>query len=301
MRLGAVFPQTEVGAADGAALRAYAQAVQDLGFLDMLAYDHVLGASAAHYKDSLNGGYRERHSFREPLVLFGFLAAVAPKLGFATNVMILPQRQTVLVAKQAAEVDVLSGGRLRLGVGIGWNTVEYEGLGVPFKERGARQEEQIRLLRELWTKPIVSFEGRYHKVVEAGLNPLPVQRPIPIWLGGMSEAVIKRVGTLADGWFPVFPGFGGRPTKAMPQTGESPAAILGRMHKYARDAGRDPARIGIGCAMHYANQKPADWKAQLEAYRALGATHVSINTMDAGLKGLDEHVAALRQVVDALK
>ncbi len=299
MRLGAVFPQTEVGAADANAIRAYALAVQDLGFVDLLAYDHVLGASAAHYKDSLVGVYRERHSFREPLVLFGFLAGVAPKLSFATNVMILPQRQTVLVAKQAAEVDVLCGGRLRLGIGIGWNTVEYEGLGVPFRERAARQEEQIRLLRELWTKPIVSFDGRFHKVVEAGLNPLPVQRPIPIWFGGMAESVIRRVATLGDGWFPVFPGFG-ISTGSMPQIAEAPAAIVERMRKYACDAGRDPARIGISCGLHYANQTPEDWRRHVEVYRSLGATHVSVNTMDSGLQSLSDHVTALRRVVDAI-
>src|SRR5262249_34260430 len=161
--------------------------------------------STAHYRDDarLSGPYRDNHSFREPFVMFGFMAGVAPKLGFATNVLVLPQRQTVLVAKQAAELDVLCGGRLRLGVGVGWNPVEYEALGVPFRERAAREEEQIRLMRELWTRPLVNFTGRYHTVTEAGLNPLPVQRPIPIWLGGMADAVLKRVGTLADGWFPM--------------------------------------------------------------------------------------------------
>ena len=300
MRFGAVFPQAEVGAADAGALRDYAQAVQGLGFVDLLAFDHVLGASTDFYRDAkLTGPYREKHSFREPFVLFGFLAAAAPKLAFATNVLILPQRQTVLVAKQAAEVDLLCGGRLRLGIGIGWNPVEYEALGIPFKERAAREEEQIRLMRELWTRPLVTFEGRYHRVVEAGLNPLPIQRPIPIWLGGMAEAVLKRVGTLADGWFPLFASTGAVKTQAMPVRQESPEELVERVRGYAREAGRDPAKIGLGCRLTFAGQTPEDWGRHLELFRKVGATHVAVNTMGAGLQSLDAHVAALRRVAEA--
>jgi probable F420-dependent oxidoreductase len=301
MRFGAIFPQTEVGAADAGALREYAQAVQDLGYVDLIAYDHVLGASASFYRDAdLLGPYREADSFREPFVLFGFLAGVAPGLSFATNVLVLPQRQTVLVAKQAAEVDVLCGGRLRLGIGIGWNSVEYQALGVPFRERAARQEEQIRLLRELWTRPLVRFEGGFHRVIEAGLNPLPIQRPIPIWLGGMAEGVLERVGRLADGWFPVFPGFGPARTGALPQTTEPPASMIERVHRYAREAGRDPSKIGIGGRIAYASQTPEDWHRQLGEYRKLGATEVALNTMGAGLRTIDEHIAALRHFAEAI-
>jgi len=296
VRFGAVFPQAEVGAADPAELRDYALAVEALGFRELVAYDHVLGASTAHYRDAgLRGPYRETDSFREPFVLFGFLAGAAPGLSFTTGVLVLPQRQTALVAKQAAEVDLLCGGRLRLGIGIGWNPVEYEALGVPFRERAAREEEQIRLLRELWTRPLVRFEGRFHRVIEAGINPLPIQRPIPIWLGGMAEGVLARVGRLADGWFPVFSGFGAARTGAMPQTGEAPASMIARVHRYAREAGRDPASIGISCRLNYAEQTPEDWQRQVAAYRELGASAIALNTMGGGLRTLDEHVRALQR------
>lgn len=300
MRLCAEFPTTEIGS-DVGGLRAFAQAVQDLGFEDLLIYDHVLGASAAHYdKGSLTGGYREHDMFHEAFVLFGFLAAIVPKLGFATNVMVLPQRQTVLAAKQAAQVDLLSGGRLRLGIGIGWNYVEYEGLGVPFRERAARQEEQIFLMRELWTKPIVNFQGRFHRVTHAGLNPMPVQRPIPIWLGGMAEQVVERVGRLADGWFPAFPSLGAPISGSMPAISEPPDVIVERMRSYARAAGRDPGNIGISCDLWYAKHSPDDWIKHFEIFRAIGATHVTVNTLGAGLRGADEHIEALRRVKAAL-
>ena len=300
MRIGAVFPQTEIGS-DVGGLRAYAQALQDMDFVDLLAFDHVLGASAAHYDAaSLKGGYRENDMFHEPMVLFGFLAGIAPKLSFATSVLILPQRQTVLAAKQAAEVDLLCGGRLRLGIGTGWNPVEYEGLGVPFTQRAARQEEQIRLMRELWTKPIVSFNGKYHRVTEAGINPMPVQRPIPIWLGGMADGVLRRVGALADGWFPVFPSLSGLKTRSMPQTDEAPQVIVDRMHGYARAAGRDPSTIGINGTFLYGDGTPESWHRILETYRSIGATHACINTMGSGLRGADAHIAALRRFKESL-
>ncbi len=300
MRLCAEFPTIEFGS-DVGGLRAFAEAVRDMGFADVMIYDHVLGASAAHYDSTqLVGSYREHDVFHEPFVLFGFFAGIAPNLGYATDVMVLPQRQTILAAKQAAQVDLLCGGRLRLGIGIGWNYVEYEGLGVPFKQRAARQEEQMALMRELWTKPIVNFEGRFHKVSHAGLNPMPVQRPIPIWLGGMSEPVIKRVGTLADGWMPNFPSMGGRKTKASPTTEEEPIVIVERMRSYARAAGRDPASIGMNGDIWFLNATPEVWNQSLEAYRALGMSHVTIKTLNAGLRGPDQHIAALRRVRESL-
>jgi len=300
MRLCAEFPSNEWND-DVGAIRAFAQAVQDLGFTDLLVYDHVLGASAAYYdKTMLTGPYREKDVFHEAFVLFGYLAGLFPKLGFATNVLISPQRQTVLIAKQAAQVDLLCGGRLRLGIGTGWNTVEYEGLGVPFEARGARQEEQIHLLRELWTKPIVNFKGRFHTVKEAGINPMPVQRPIPIWLGGMAEAVIKRVGTIADGWFPVFPSLGGPRPKSIDMKDEPPIEIIERMRGYARAAGRDPSKIGISCDLFYGKNTPDDWNRFMEGFRSIGATHVVVNTLGAGLKGVDQHIAAIRKVKESI-
>src|SRR5271170_6157353 len=190
MRLGAVFPQTEIGS-DPADVRRWATTVEDLGYDHILAYDHVLGAGT----DTRPGwqGYTSDTLFHEVFVLYGYLAAVTSRVELVTGVLILPQRQTALVAKQAAEVDVLSGGRLRLGIGVGWNPVEYEALGLPFANRGSRQAAQIDLLRRLWTEELVDFKGEYDAIPHAGLNPLPVQRPIPIWIGGGAEAVVKRV------------------------------------------------------------------------------------------------------------
>ena len=202
MRIGVVFPQTEIGA-DVGAVRAYAERVEELGFSHLLAYDHVLGADPEAHAP-WTGPYDVHTTFHEPLVLFGYLAAVT-SLELVTGIIILPQRQTALAAKQAAEVDLLTGGRLRFGVGLGWNAVEYEALGQDFSNRGRRIEEQVTLLRRLWTEPIVTFEGSYEQVTAAGLAPLPVQRPIPVWFGAQSQRAYERAGRLADGWFPQVP------------------------------------------------------------------------------------------------
>jgi probable F420-dependent oxidoreductase len=281
MQIGVVFPQTEIGA-DAAAVRDYVQAAEDLGFAHVLTFDHVLGAEARRYP-GWNGPYSHLDMFHEPFVLFGYLAALTRRLELVTGVIILGQRQTALVAKQAAEVDVLAGGRLRLGVGIGWNHVEYEALGTNFHDRGRRSEEQIAVLRALWTQEVVNFKGRWHQITAAGLNPLPVQRPIPIWLGGRAEAVVRRVGRLADGWFPQFP-----PDQAGEET-------LNRMRGYARQAGRDPATIGIEARINFAEGNPDRWVQESEAWQKLGATHLSVNTMRAGLRSPDDHIKAIRQ------
>ena len=209
MRLGVVFPQTEIGP-DPGAVRAFAQAAEELGYDHLLAYDHVLGADTTNRPD-WPGPYRAEHEFHEIFVLFGYLAAVAPGLELVTGVLVLPQRQTALVAKQAAEIDLLTGGRFRLGVGLGWNFVEFEALGEDFANRGRRSEEQIEVLRRLWTEPVVDFEGSWHRIPAAGINPLPVQRPIPVWIGGSAEAAIRRTARLADGFFPQRPLEGGWP------------------------------------------------------------------------------------------
>ena len=204
MKIGVVFPQTEIGA-DPAAVRDYVQAVEGMGYSHMLAYDHVIGADTSHHAN-WQGSYTSESMFHEPLVLFGYLAGVTTTLELVTAVLILGQRQTALVAKQAAQVGLLTGGRLRLGVGVGWNHVEYEALSQEFGNRGSRYAEQITLLREFWTKDVVGFEGKYHKVDYAGVNPQPVQRPIPIWMGAGARAhpvppdrVLRRVARLADG------------------------------------------------------------------------------------------------------
>jgi probable F420-dependent oxidoreductase len=286
MQIGVVFPQTEIGASPSA-IRDYVQAAEDLGYAHLLAFDHVLGADARRYP-GWNGPYSHTDMFHEPLVLFGFLAALTHRLELVSGVIILGQRQTALVAKQAAEVDVLTGGRLRLGVGIGWNHVEYEALGANFHDRGRRSEEQIAVLRALWTQELVNFKGRWHQVTHAGLNPLPVQRPIPIWLGGRAEAVVERVGRLADGWFPQF---------APDKTGED---TLNRMRRYAREAGRDPAAIGIEARINFAGGNPETWAQEAEAWQKLGATHLSVNTMRAGLQSPDEHIKAIGRLKEVL-
>jgi probable F420-dependent oxidoreductase len=280
MQIGVVFPQTEIGV-DPAGVRAYAQAAQGLGYRHALIYDHVLGADPAGHP-GWAGPYNVHSMFHEPLVVFGYLAAVAPELELVTAVIILPQRQTVLVAKQAAEVDVLTSGKFRLGVGIGWNTVEYEGLGMDFRNRARRFEEQIEVMRRLWTEPVLTFEGRYHRIIAAGLNPLPVQRPIPIWIGASAEPAIKRAAELADGYFPQRTPEGGWP------------AMLDKIRGWRKAAGRDPARFGIDARINLATGTPDDWHKQAEEWRGLGATHLSVNSMNGGLTGPDAHVERIR-------
>ncbi|MGI9148681.1 MAG: LLM class F420-dependent oxidoreductase [Chloroflexota bacterium] len=287
MQIGVVFPQTEIGP-DPAGVRAYAQAVQQIGFKHLVVYDHVVGADPASYP-GWSGPYTDKSQFHEPFAVFGFLAAIAPNLELVTGVIILPQRQTVLVAKQAAEVDVLTGGKLRLGVGIGWNTVEYEALGMDFHNRGRRFQEQIELMRRLWTEPVVTFEGRYHTVTAAGINPLPVQRPIPVWIGGSAESALRRAAELADGFFPQRPLEGGWP------------ATLEKMRGWRKDAGKDPADFGIEARLNANSGSPDDWHAAVEEWRHLGATHLSINTMGAGLQSPDAHVERLRQALQAVQ
>jgi len=283
MRIGAVFPQTELGG-DPGAVRAFGQGVEDLGFAHLLAYDHVLGADPAVHQP-WTGPYDVDTTFHEPLVMFGYLAAVTTTLELVTGVIILPQRQTALVAKQAAEVDLLTGGRLRLGVGLGWNTVEYQALGEDFGDRGKRSEEQIEVLRQLWTQRSVTFEGRHHRVVGAGLAPLPVQRPIPLWIGAASPRALARAGRLADGWFPMVP-----PGPDLEQARSAVEAA-------ARDAGRDAAAIGMEGRVVWRGDAAAA-VADIQAWEHTGASHLAVSTMDAGLTTVDAHLAALEAVAE---
>jgi probable F420-dependent oxidoreductase len=285
MRVGVVFPQTELGG-DAGAVRAYGQRVEELGFKHLLAYDHVVGADPEVHP-GWNGPYDIRTTFHEPLVMFGFLAGITHSLELVTGVIILPQRQTALVAKQAAEVDLLSGGRLRLGVGLGWNAVEYEALGEDFGTRGKRSAEQIDLLRRLWTEPSVTFDGVFDKVTGAGLAPMPVQRPIPIWIGAASAPGYRRAGRLADGWFPMMaPGL---------QLDEA----LAEIERGAADAGRDPASIGMEARVAWTGDDDAV-AARISEWSGVGATHVSINTMGAGLTSVDQHLDVLARVAESL-
>jgi probable F420-dependent oxidoreductase len=281
MRVGVVFPQTELGG-DVGAVRAYGQGVEGLGYDHLLAYDHVVGADPAVY-EGWDGYYDVDTTFHEPLVMFGYLAAATTTLEFVTGVLILPQRQTVLVAKQAAEVDLLSQGRFRLGIGIGWNAVEYDALGEDFGVRGARSEEQIDLMRRLWTERSVTFEGKFDTVTGAGIAPPPVQRPIPVWIGTASAKGYERIGRLADGWFPMMgPG---------PKLDEARAAV----REAAVAAGRDPEALGLQGQVR-SSIEPDTVAAELAAWAEAGATHVAVSTMGQGLTTVDDHLAALAGV-----
>ena len=282
MKIGVVFPQVEIGQ-DPGAIRDYAQAVEATGYTHILAFDHVVGANPER-PGGWKGPYTYRHAFHEPFVLFGFLAAATRRVELVTGIVILPQRPAALVAKQAAAVDVLSGGRLRLGVGVGWNLVEFEALNENFKTRGARIEEQIEVMRALWTKELVTFRGRWHSIPDAGLNPLPVQRPIPVWMGGESEAVLRRAARVADGWMPHF-----RP-------GPQAQAIVDQLHASIKGAGRDPAHFGIEGRFTLSQVPPADRRKEIDAWRAMrGITHVCVNTMGLGLKTPADHVEMLER------
>ena len=280
MQLGVVFPQTEIGA-DPGPVRDYALAAEAAGYEHLVVYDHVLGADRDR-PGGFTGPYDQDTLFHEPMVLFGYLAAITQRLELVTGILILPQRQTALVAKQAAEIDVLSGGRLRLGVGVGWNAVEYEALGENFRNRGRRVEEQIALLRALWAEPSVSFEGLHHSVVRAGIKPLPTKRSIPIWMGGMSDPVIERVGRLADGWFPQYR----QPSELAPG--------LERVHAAAEAAGRSPSDVGVEGRVVLGGD-PDEAAALANEWVEAGVTHLGVNTMNAGFTSVGQHIEAIEQ------
>ena len=288
MKVGVVFPQTEIGS-DPAVIRDYAQATEGAGYHHLLVFDHVLGGKLERFdKLGRRPPYTDETPFHEPFVLFGYLAAVTQRLELVTGIIILPQRQTALVAKQAAAVDVLTGGRLRLGVGIGWNYVEYEALNEDFHTRGRRVSEQIAVMRKLWTEPTVTFDGAYHHIDRAGINPLPVQRPIPVWMGGMVEPVLRRLAQTADGWFPQF------------QPGDEARQTLDRLRGYITEAGRAPSAVGIEGRFGLAIGGPAEWVQRAREWRDIGATHLSVNTMGAGLASPRDHIDAVLKVKQAL-
>ncbi|HEV2124451.1 MAG TPA: LLM class F420-dependent oxidoreductase [Chloroflexota bacterium] len=281
---------------DPVAMRDFAQAVEQMGLTHLLAYEHVIGANIDRPdRAGQRWPYNHRSTFHEPFVLFGYLAAVTQRLEFVTGVIVLPQRQTVLVAKQAAALDVLSGGRLRLGVGIGWNAVEYEALREEFHNRGRRFDEQIEVMRTLWTEELVTYRGRWHQITDAGINPLPVQRPIPLWIGGaqapqtderMLERVLRRIGRVADGWM-----LTGRASNET-------ARRMDRIREYARQAGRDPSSIGLEGAIPYGEGNPDTWRQDLAAWQRIGATHITLQTRGAGIHSPHDHIAALQRMRD---
>jgi probable F420-dependent oxidoreductase len=287
MKIGVVFPQNEFGN-EPAAIKDYAQAVEQMGYSHIIAYDHVLGANPER-PGGWTGPYTHETPFHEPFVLFGFMAAVTERVEFCPGVIILPQRQTALVAKQAATLDVLCGGRFRLGVGLGWNEVEYVALNEDFHNRGKRIEEQVALMRELWTKPLVTIDGRWHHIPDAGIKPLPVQQPIPIWFGGTADAALRRIARLADGWFVNLRD----PASAPPQ--------VEKMRGYLREAGREPADFGIEGRMPVGAANPAEWRVAIDSWMGMGATHLSVNTMRQGFATPQAHLEALGAFASEMK
>ncbi|MBN1147192.1 MAG: LLM class F420-dependent oxidoreductase [Anaerolineales bacterium] len=286
MKIGVVYPQTEYDN-DPTAIRDYAQAVEALGFTHVLAYEHVLGANPQR-RGGWSGPYTHEHPFLSPLLLFSFMAAATRTLEFTTGVVILPQRQTALFAKQAATLDVLSGGRTRLGVGLGWNPIEYIALNQDFHTRGQRIEEQVALLRLLWTRPLVEFSGRWHNIPDAGINPLPLQRPIPIWFGGSAEAVLRRAARMADGWMPTY------------RRAADALASLELIEGLLAEAGRSRAGFGVEARLHYGDGDASAWSEALREWEQAGATHVSFNTMGHGFETPGQHLAAIRLFADAV-
>lgn len=267
MKLGAAFSNTTIGT-DWGAIKEVAQALDGAGFDSIATNDHVIGG----HPDRAGG--EKVHTYdvavHEPIVMLSFIGAVTTRVELVTSILLLPQRQTTLVAKQIAELDLLSGGRVRLGVGVGRNWMEYEALNEEFGNRGKRMEEQIEVLRRYWTEELVTFEGQWHHLDRVGLNPMPIQRPVPIWMGSffgaINENVIRRIGRMADGWMPQFP-----PDKLAP--------VLERLQGYARDAGRDPASLGIECGIRAQKaDDPRSWADLAVAYRDLGATHLKVMT-----------------------
>ena len=289
MKTGVIFPQTECGT-DVKVIGEFVRDVEAMGFDHLFVADHVLGADPKFHSHPSLATYSHEAVVHEALTLMAYLAAITTRLTLATGILILPQRQTALVAKQAAQIDVLSGGRLRLGIGVGWNAVEFEALNETFENRGRRSAEQIAVLRALWTQPVVDFRGEFHRISHAGLNPMPIQRPIPIWFGVGSreqpvppEAALRRIGRLADGWSPNFP------------PDSQGQALVARVHQYAREAGRDPALLPLEGRIRLAGQDPDGWQKQVEAWKALGATSLIAEPRGARLPFPHGHLDVLRR------
>jgi probable F420-dependent oxidoreductase len=279
MKVGAIFPHFEFGN-DPAAIRDYAQTVEDLGYSHIGADDHVIGPNP-NRPGGWTGWVTYQVAFHEPFVLFGFMAAVTKTVEFSTCVLLLPQRQTVLVAKQSAELDILSQGRLRLGIGNGWSEVEYIALGKNFHNRGHRIEEQILILKQLWQQPLVNYYGYWHTIPDAGINPLPMQRPIPIWFGGQAEPVLERMARLGDGWMPLY------------ADAEEARPSFERLEGYLDAAGRSRENFGLEARLHFGKGDIDRWLRLIEGWQRLGATHLSIITTNCGFENPAGHLSAL--------
>ena len=282
MRRNAFFPTREIGS-DPVKIRDWAQAAEDLGYFQIEVADHVFGATA---REGFAPIYNETDAFHETFTTLAFLAATTRTIGLSSGVLILPQRQTGVVAKQAAEIDILSAGRLRLGVGVGWNHVEYEALGADWKTRGARQAEQVEVLRRLWSEKLVTFSGRFHDLREVSIVPQPIQRPIPIWFGGSSDAAVKRAARLGDGWMPIM-----APDQA--------AAKLAALNEHLKAFGRDPARFGLEGWLRTSEPDPERWAAAADGWRKLGAEIVMLYPMYR-MTTFDQQIDTLRRFKEAV-
>jgi len=288
MKIGAIFPHLEIGD-DPIAIRDWAQTAEQLGYSHLIAYDHVIGAVHADRDPPLWGPYTEDSAFHEPFVLFGYLAALTTRLELVTGVLILPQRQTILVAKQAAEIDILSGGRFRLGVGTGWNYVEYDSLNESFSSRGRKQEEQIDLMRKLWAEKVLDYSGEWHRVERAGLKPLP-GRQIPIWFGGFNDVAFRRAARIGDGFI-----FG--------SAHEANLEALKAVRQYVADTGRNPSEFGIEAMVNW-HAGPDQWRREVQDWCDVGADYVSMRDMSPpGNTGMSpqEHIEALQTYWEAVK
>ena len=283
MKLGLSFPQTEIGT-DPIVIKDFLQAAEELGYDFVTFVDHVLGEEAPRGATFANK-YTRDYMFHEVMVLMGYAAAVTQKIGLGTAVMILPQRQAVLVAKQAAEIDILSGGRLRLGVGLGWNKVEYDALGMTFGNRAKRFGEQIDVMRKLWSNRTVEYNGEFHKFESAGINPEPVQRPIPVWIGAMKEVAVRRAAAVGDGWF-MFP---------RQDPSDEAQKMISVFRQSAAEAGKELDDLGINATV-FANQGagPGEWREVMNEWGNMGANEFTFRTAESGLKNLDEHLQAIQ-------
>lgn len=292
MKIGVVFPQTEISS-DPAVIKEFAQGIEDLGFNHLLAYDHVIGKNTANIPD-WNMPYSHQSSFQEPLMLFSFLAGVTSHLSFVTSVIILPQRQTALVAKQAANLDIYCGGRLRLGVGIGWNKVEFDALNEQFDNRARRMEEQIEYLRHCWTEESFIYKSAYHSMDNGGINPLPVQRPIPVWIGGFSEAAMKRAARIGDGWIPYA------------ISADAAESTLQTFRTLVMAEGRDAASVPVENIIFMGKTLADPVRTAEEAakdarlWQSAGVDYVSLDTMGANLRGVSEHLDTFERFKQAL-
>ena len=290
MKFGISYPDAEIGT-DRIVIRDFAQAVEEMGYSHISVHDHVIQSASPRETVDMAKYYTRDFPHHEPMTVMAFLAGVTETIGINPAIVILPQRQTVLVAKQAAQIDVLCGGRLRFGVGIGWNGLEFEALGMDFKNRGKRLEEQIEVLRLLWTQELVTFHGKWHTINEAGLAPMPIQRPPEIWFGAVSDVAVRRAARIGDGWFMI--------SRLAPDDESRRVAEVFR--EAVQEAGRNLATIGVESMVYSKLGGPDDWIADARAWVELGATQLVFRTTEGGYKTFDEHLDAMRKFAEAMK